>query len=133
MYLPPSQHRMDKMMSRMIIAYSNKNKLFCQIHVRTKLLEKDKAQDFFLPLKKSSTTYLAQLSAEGEDVVRSLAEVDGLHRIGVNLYCLSLHLSPVFTWEEVIDEIIVIVKDECYLDKEVEVMYTTIEELYSTE
>lgn len=115
-----------------IIASDKNNPYFQQVHIRQKLiLEGSNKQDYHLPLKRSSEKYIdGFLTKTGEKILRELATVDGINRIQVNLYCLNLHLSPVYNWHDEIEEKVVnIVKRPIDVLSNLIIRYTTIDKL----
>lgn len=105
---------------------------FAQIHVRSRLMARSNAEEFFLPLRDNSEQYLNNLTDEGRELVKEIANIDGVTRIQVNLNCISLHLAPVYDWEtELSEQVLDIVERVCYTDHPVvKVDTTTTDELY---
>lgn len=116
-------------MSKIVVATSGQNPYFVQFHVRSPLLV-GRSQDFFLPLKETSVPYLDELTPSGKLIIKALAEIQGVTRVGVNLYALSIHTSPAFELAEVTLQVLEAIKTELGYDSTVIVEETTTEVLY---
>lgn len=115
-------------MPKIVVAKSGRNRNFVQLMVQAPLLD-SYSQDFILPLRDTSTMYLKQLTPSGKNLVEALAKISGVTRIGVNLYALSLHMSPVFESDEISQQALEVIKVELGYDSSVVVEETTMEAL----
>jgi len=115
-------------MNKIVVATSNRNSNFIQFHVRVPLVTR-KSQDFFLPLKETSAPYLDELTLSGKHIIQALARVQGITRVGVNLYALSVHTSPAFELTEITLQVLEVIKVQLGYDS-ISVEETTMEKLF---
>lgn len=118
-------------MVKIVVATSQRNPIFVQFHVREPLVA-GKNQEFFLPLKRTSETYLDELTQNGKELVLRLSRVAGVTRIAVNLHALSLHTSPAFELAEITSQVLEVIKTVLGYDSTVVVEETTMQALYGT-
>lgn len=114
-------------MAKIVIASSLN---FRQIHVPAILTETTTSEDFFLPLKETSGSYLDRLSEGGKRIVANLAQVDGITRIGINIHCVSLHLSPAYDWDEMKSDVLEIIRSRLSLRPDTPIEEMTMDALY---
>lgn len=72
------------------------------VHVRHSLVTNEKgSRDYFLPFRENTKEYLErELDPDGQAIVKGLATIPGISRIGVGLYFFVVSTGPAFDWEE---------------------------------
>lgn len=108
----------------------------CRVHLllRPRLLnEGGSHQEFFLPLKDRSEDYLNLLTAQGRELVKRVANIDGVERIRVWINTFGIGYSQVYEWKDDLAELVMPIVYEVlgYDDPEkITIVRTSMAKLY---
>lgn len=127
-----SRKMKERAMSKIIVAKSGRNPNFAQIHVHSRLLGQETVNEFFMPIRDSSESYLAKLPEHSRNIVTDCDTIPGIARIQIHLHEISIHFGATFNWDEDLSEQVLpmIIKHLGYDASKVTIELTTMEKLF---